>query len=132
MGKYTQVKEIERMRIYSYLKQGYSQGKIAKELDRSESTISRELARNSDWIGYLYPRDAQKKTENRKARYGTKLSRNRAMREYMLAKAKLGWSPKVIAGCWSKKHPNESISGEAIYQFAYRQENRHLELWKLF
>jgi transposase, IS30 family len=132
MVKYTQVKETERMRIYRYLKQGYNQSRIAQAIDRSKSTISRELARNSDWIGYLYPRDAQKKTENRKARYGTKLSRNRAIREYMLAKAKLGWSPKVIAGCWSKKHPDHSISGEAIYQFAYRQENRHLELWKLF
>lgn len=54
------------------------------------------------------------------------------MLKYVVAKAKIGWAPNVIAGCWSKKYPNQSISAETIYQFAYRQENQHLSLWKLF
>jgi transposase, IS30 family len=132
MSHYTQIKEIERVRIYNGLKEGLSLGKIAQSIGRNKSNVSREIARNSDGIGYLYPRDAQKKTEKRKARYGTKLSRNPGMREYVLAQAKIGWAPNVIAGCWNKEHPNQRISAEAIYQFAYRQENKHLALWKLF
>jgi len=38
---------------------------------------------------------------------------------YVLDKLKLGWSPELIAGTWSKKHPQLPISHEAIYQYIY-------------
>lgn len=63
MVHYTQVKEIERMRIYSCLKMGFTLSMIAQTIGRDKSTISRELARNSDRIG---SRDAQKKPRNAK------------------------------------------------------------------
>ena len=40
---YTQLTEIERYQIQSFLKAGYTQKAIAEELGRNSGTISREL-----------------------------------------------------------------------------------------
>lgn len=132
MAYYTQLKEFERIRIYEGIKSGLSMNMIAQEIGRDKSTISREVARNSDQIGYLYPRDAQKHTNDRKARHGSKISRNPALKAYILEKAKLDWAPNVIAGRWNMENPNQSICAEAIYQYSYHPANKDLELWKLF
>ena len=47
----------ERHQIYALLKQGLSLRAVAKQMDRSVSTISRELARNSNEDG-IYDSDA--------------------------------------------------------------------------
>lgn len=65
MTHYTQLKEFERVSIYEGLKSGLSHKKIGQKLGRHKSTISREIKRNGDNIGYLYPRDAQKRTSVR-------------------------------------------------------------------
>ena len=132
MNHYTQLKEFERMRIYDGLRQGKSMTIIGQEIGRNKSTISREIARNKDHIGYLYPRDAQRRTDARKARHGSKINRNPALGEYVFEKALIGWSPNVIAGRWSKENPKQSICAEAIYQFAYHEKSKDLCLWKLF
>lgn len=132
MNHYTQLREFERVRIYEGLKQGKSMASIGQEIGRDKSTISREIARNSDHIGYLYPRDAQKCTEYRKARHGSKIDRSPRLKDYIFEKARLGWSPGVIAGRWNREKPQEHICAEAIYQYAYHKENRGLALWKLF
>jgi IS30 family transposase len=131
MGQYTQLKELERVRIYEGLMQGLSQRMIAESIGRDRSTVSREIRRNSDRIGYLYPKEAQRETEKRKARHGSKLERNIGLKEYVINKLKIGWSPEIIAGVWKKVHPDESICTEAIYQFIYAPKHKKLELWKL-
>lgn len=131
MGQYTQLQEIERMRIFEGLKQGLSQRKIAEKIGRNVSTISRELRRNSDHVGYLYPRDAHKAAEDRKAKHGSKLERNTTLKAYTTDKLKLDWSPELIAGCWNKEYPDQAICTEAIYQYIYHPRNKNLELWKL-
>jgi IS30 family transposase len=131
MVYYTQLTEFERVRIYEGHKQGLSQRQIAESIGRDKSTVSRELRRNSDRIGYLYPRDAQKKTDERKARHGSKIERNMDLKNYVIDKLKIGWSPEVIAGRWKKERPDEGICAEAIYQFIYKPKYKKLELWKL-
>lgn len=128
---YTQLQESERFRIYQGLTQEKSARQLARELDRPPSTITRELNRNSDEIGYLYPRDAHYQSKNRKARHGSKIDRNPGLKEYIFERLRDGWSPGVIAGCWKKDNPEINISTEAIYQFIYHDNNRHLALWEL-
>ncbi len=130
MAHYTQINEKERVHIYNGLVQKKPRTKIAEELGRHRTTIWRERKRNSDHIGYLYPRDAQKRTEERKAKHGSKAERNQSLKEYIIDKLKQGWSPEIIAGRWKKEHPEQSISTEAIYQFIYKPKNKKLELWK--
>ena len=73
MAYYNQLKEFERVCIYEGLKSGLSHKKIGQKLGRHKSTILREIKGNSDYIVYLYPRDAQKHTNDRKARHGSKI-----------------------------------------------------------
>lgn len=134
MIKYTQLKEFERVQIYEGIKMGLSDRTIAKKIGRHHSTVSREVKRNSDSIGYLYPRDAQKRTEERKARHGCKINRRpySVLKNYVIEKLNLGWSPVVTAGRWNRgKSKKNRISPETIYSYAYRKENRELKLWKL-
>lgn len=132
MAYYTQLKEFERMDIFTGLTRGLSLNDIARKIGRDKSTVSREIARNRDQIGYLYPSEAQTRTNYRKARYGSKIDRIQALRAYILEKAQLGWAPNIIAGCWNKKNPDQTICAETIYQFAYHKKNKHLALWKMF
>jgi IS30 family transposase len=131
MAYYTQLRERDRIGIYRGLTTGLTQSMIAAQLDRNKSSISREIRRNSDHIGYLSPRDAHDKTRSRKARHGSKIDRNPALKSYILARLHNGWSPGIIAGCWKKNNQKNSISAEAIYQFIYHETNCHLALWKL-
>lgn len=131
MGKYTQIKEFERVRIYDLLKKGKGVTAIGQELGRDKSSISREIARNSDRIGYLYPKDAQKLAEDRKARHGSKINRNPILKAYILESVK-EFGPQVLAGRWNLINPENRVSHEAIYQFAYHADNQDLALWKLF
>lgn len=55
----------ERYQIYAFKKAGFKQNKIAKEIGVSESTISRELARNKGLRGYR-PIQAQRMADQRK------------------------------------------------------------------
>jgi len=130
MKKYTQIKEQERVKIYDGVKQGMSQVEIGRLLGRNKSTVSRELKRNSDDIGYQYPRNSQRQTEARKARHGSKIARNKLMQSYVIEQLKNGWSPGVIAGRWSKEHPKQRICAETIYQFIYSTKQKPAELWK--
>ena len=132
MNHYIQLKERDRIRIYECLKRGLSVDEIAQEIGRHKSTIYRELQRNGDEIGYLYPREAHEQTKKRKARHGSKINRNPDLKDYVIEQILLGRAPVVIAGRWNKNHPNKRICSESIYQFAYHSKNIDLELWKHF
>lgn len=132
MNYYTQLKERERMHIFNGVKQGMTITRIAQQIGRNKSTVSRELTRNKDLIGYLYPRDAQRHTDDRKARHGSKIDRNPLLKEYVMKKIQEKWSPVIIAGRWSRENQKQPICAETIYRFAYHPKNKALGLWKLF
>ena len=131
MAYYTQLKERDRIGIYKGLTTDHGVSMIADQIGRHKSTVSREIRRNRDQIGYLYPRDAQQKTNTRKARHGSKISRNQEMKTYILERLKLGWSPGVIAGRWNREHRKNRVCAETIYAYIYRSENKDQQLWKL-
>lgn len=60
MKKYTHLTEAERYHIYLMIKQGFSLRLIAKIMNRSLSTISRELKRNTGKRNYR-PKQAHDK-----------------------------------------------------------------------
>jgi len=120
----------ERMKIYEQLKNGKGLREIGRILNRCVSVISREIRRNSDKDGYLYPRDAHEKAKQRKTKHELKINKNKALKAFLLEKLKIKWSPNAIAGRWSKDNPNQSISKETIYVFIYSKEGRKLKLYK--
>jgi IS30 family transposase len=100
--------------------------KIAKGLNRSPATISRELKRNCPAERRIYtPRVAQEKAQNRIQKRASRYRlKNPIIREYVIGKLKGDYSPEQIAGRLSVDYPGQKISHEAIYQFIYSQYQR--------
>lgn len=112
----------EREKIQEMFWQKCSIRDIAKVLDRSPSSISREIRRNNPAIFRVYtPRLAQARAiEHRKHRGRNERLKNTDLRNYVVKQIKLGWSPEQIAAT-SEEAVGTSISYEAIYQYIYAQ-----------
>ncbi len=95
---------------------------IAKAVNRSPSSVSRELKRNfPDCRNTYTPRVAQERAlTKRKSRGRHDRLKNEAIRVYVVDHLKEGWSPEQISGR-IKKAINQKISHEAIYQYIYAQ-----------
>ncbi len=105
MGKrsYEQLGLTERIEIYRLHADGKSLRFIAGVLERSVSTISRELKRNSKaskkWTGGYDPQRAQELMRRRHARgRAHKLERQPELRQQVLQRLAESWSPEQIAG----------------------------------
>jgi IS30 family transposase len=109
--------------LLSVLKsKGQSVREIAKVLQRSPATISRELKRNAPPVhtGYYLAHKAHERAVNRAIACRThKRLKSDKTRRYVRRRIKHGWSPELIAGRLKKLHPELAISHEAIYQWIY-------------
>ena len=76
MRRYAQLAQEQRYQIYSFLKAGFKQRRIAREIGVHKSTISREIKRNKGLRGYR-PVQAQKLRQERRqdAEEGRKYNR---------------------------------------------------------
>ena len=120
----------ERDHLAVLKSKGKSLREIAKLLNRSPSTLSRELKRNAPpvYTGYYLAHKAQERADKRnRESHRRKRLKNDAMAEYVESCVRLGWSPELIAGRLATNHPGLSISHEAIYQWIY-QDAPHLIL----
>jgi len=117
---YTHLTREERYQIYALLKAGHSQVEIAGILNRSSSTICRELARNCGKRGYR-PKQAHKKAEERRAINARRIDEAtwRFAQKMLLQE----WSPEQISG-------HAEISVETIYQRIYADKRDGGILWK--
>ena len=119
----------ERERIQEMLWQKASIRSIAGALNRSPSSVSREISRNKDALGrrYYMPRTANERAlEKRKSRGRKDRLKNSVVREYVIQRLKDdGWSPEQIAGKLPEERPGNHISHEAIYQYIYAQVHRN-------
>ena len=97
---------------------------IAAVLRRSPSTLARELRRNAPpiYTGYYLAHKAQHRAEtrNRLAHQRPRLKSAR-LRRYVATRLRAGWSPELIAGRWTRRHPEGPSSHEAIYQWVYAE-----------
>lgn len=121
---YTHLSCEERDKIAILRAKGVSQNKVAQIIGRSESTIARELGRNSSPVYEVYlPHKAQARAQYRKRVSGKRdRLKNATIRQYVIDKLKIGWSPEQISGRLSIDYPWFKISYEAIYQFIYNPE----------
>lgn len=113
MRHYQQLTYEQRCQIYVLKKRGYSQREIANSIEVSQSTINRELIRNSGARGYRYKQAQERASRRRyKASKVTKMTPN--IIALIESKLRLEWSPEQITG-WLFKNKQESISHESIY-----------------
>jgi IS30 family transposase len=120
MGHYQQLTIEERCEIARLQGEGHSLRQIASTLDRSPSTISREIRRNSGQSGDYKPRYADQQARSRRWS-GSKLDRNRDLREKVLDCLARGWSPEQVSGRLARDTGKHVISHETIYRFIYAQ-----------
>jgi transposase, IS30 family len=113
----------EREEIADLHKAGLSIRQIAAALDRSPSSISRELKRNSGvQVGYD-PKFAERQAYARRWK-GSRLERNAGLRDLVLGCLRCGWSPEQIAGRLKRDKAAVLISHESIYRFIAAQIKR--------
>ena len=120
----------ERTIIEVRYRDGNSIRSIAKEIDKNPSTVSREIdGKPSTGVGKYIADVSHRKALQRIARRGNKykLDKNEDLKEYVISKMKLGWSPEQISIRLSIDHKRDKMmrsSYEAIYQYVYAQINR--------
>ena len=116
---------VERQRIAGLRRQGLAVREIARRLERSPSTVSRELRRNTS----AHDRDydavlAHVRARERGARPGrSRLAREPELRAVVQEKLELEWSPEQIAAHLRVAYPGRPswhLCHESIYQALYR------------
>lgn len=124
--KYQHISIEEREKIQEMLWQRYSIRAISRVLDRSVSSLSRELKRNNPKQRNRYtPRLAHNRAlQKRKSRGRKERLRNDIVRSYVVRQLKVGYSPEQIAGRLPIDCNGQTISHEAIYQYIYAQIHR--------
>jgi IS30 family transposase len=112
----------EREKIQEFLWQKKSIRYIAETLNRSPSSISREIRKNYPKENRVYtPRLANERALYKRTQRGREERlKNETIRDYVVSHLKLGFSPEQISGT-IKEERIGTISHEAIYQYIYHQ-----------
>lgn len=131
MKKKCKLTALERDQIAISLASTVSLRDIAKSLDRSISTVSDEIKRNSV-DGEYKPSLAQALSEQRNQR-SRRLNplKDPKIYSYVVDKLRCGWSPEQIAGRLKRSNGGKSsICHESIYRYIYSKQAKDKRLWE--
>jgi len=117
--KYRHFSIEERCEIARRRDAGQSLRQIAAALDRSPSSVARELKRNGG-SGAYRPSYAGEQAHARRWR-GSRLLRQPDLQRQVLELMRIGLSPEAVAGRLALKQGHSVISHESIYRFLYAQ-----------
>lgn len=119
-----QLSACEREEISRGLAAGMSLRSLARQLGRSASTVSREIARNGGVQRYRASQAEQRAWDRARRPKRCLLSREEQLREVVARKLQQDWSPQQIAG-WLKvaydNEPSMQVSHETIYRSLFIQ-----------
>ena len=122
---YSHLSNFERCRLFEwYHYQKKSIREVARLLNRSHATISREIRRNKSYhyVPTYYPHPAQFHYEQRMRERAQRIKlKSIEAQQYVVSKLKLGWTPEIIAGRMKLDGTYPSSSHEAIYQYIYKE-----------
>jgi IS30 family transposase len=124
MNSYRQLSQEERYRITGLLISRRTDADIARALGRSQSTISRELARNRGNCDGAYRADlahSYATARRRRVRRGFHLPAHQWEQVVILLKEL--WSPEQISN-WLRIRGTFTVSHETIYQFILNDKKR--------
>ena len=124
---YTRITKEERKLIYRWSKEYKGINDMGRLLQRSSSSISRELIRNKGKCGYR-PKQADVKAKERARRSGTRRF-TPEMKTNVDVCLKQGWTPDIISNR-EKFEGRSCVCKETIYQYIYSDAKSGGELWK--
>ena len=122
----------ERVQIETLLKEKKSKAYISKTLNRSRSTITREV---NKWVQSDSDKYAAElahwcaKQDYLNKRNTDKISNHKRLRRYVFRALLSQWTPEQIAGRLKNDFPNDpimSISHESIYRYIYTRPQASL------
>src|SRR5258705_8081267 len=95
---------------------------MARLLGRSPSTVSREIGRNGGYDRYRAALADERAWVRTRRPKRCKLTNNPGLRQAVVRKLRLNWSPEQIAGWLKRTHPeDEFLSHETIYRSLFVQ-----------
>lgn len=115
---------LERKEISRGIAQGYSMRSIATKLNRSPSTVSRELSRHGGEKHYRAANANQQAWNSASRPKLCKLASNPELRDFVIDRLQRKWSPQQISGWLSRNSVDNQymqISHENIYKSLYLQ-----------
>ena len=127
MRHYQQLTYEQRCQIYVLKKRNYSQREIAKYIGVSQSTVNRELIRNTGARGYRY-KQAQERASRRRKKASKVTKMTPDMIVIIESKLRIEWSPEQISG-WIFKNKQKSISHESIYLHVWADKQTEGDLY---
>jgi len=106
--------------------------RIAREMGRDHSVLSREAGRNCGGGRRYRAEEARRLAERRRPapRTGSRIDRNSELAAWVEGRLRAGWSPEKIAGrTASKLAPKElrgvTVGHETVYRWLYRRGGRY-------
>ena len=131
MKYYTHLTYEERVRVSVMKQSGFGIRQMARDLNRSASTLSRELRRNEARPGHYWPDTAAQLSMGRRRRE-CKLDRFKALSSFVIEKLTCClWSPEQISAYL--KHRQDDlpyVSHETIYAWAYSASQKAHKWYK--
>lgn len=125
--QYKQLTYEQRCQITVLIKRGFSQREIASTLEVNQSTISRELARNTGKCGYRQ-KQAHSKAVQRRLEAVKPTRMTPAMISVIESKIRVEWSPEQISG-WLLESREQLISHESIYRHIWADKQAGGDLY---
>ena len=114
----------EREDISRGIAAGLSMRSIASQLQRSPSTVSREIHRNGGYDQYRAASADQAAWDRAQRPKRCKLSKHPALKRLVALKLKGHWAPEQIAGWLKREYPDNEdyhVSHETIYKTLFIQ-----------
>lgn len=125
--QYNQLTYEQRCQISVLIKSGLGQRAVADAIGVNQSTVSRELARNTGDRGYRH-KQAQTKAEQRRRNAVKPTKMTPAMIGVIESKLRLDWSPEQISG-WLLEDQEQLISHESIYLHVWANKQADGDLY---
>ena len=128
MKSHKQLTYEQRCQIEALKKSGISQQAIATLIGVNQSTVSRELSRNTGLRGYRH-NQAQRKSIERRQNTVKPHKMTPELIDEIDDKLLLKWSPEQISG-WLLVNQNIGISHETIYRYVWANKSAGGDLYK--
>lgn len=128
MRSYKQLTYEQRCQIEALKKSGMSQQAIANLVQVNQSSISRELSRNTGLRGYRH-KQAQQRTQDRRKAAVAPHKMTAGLIDKINNKLRLKWSPEQISG-WLLANNVALISHESIYRHVWADKDAGGSLYK--
>ena len=125
---YHHLAQDERCQIYALRKSGFSNSRIAIELDRSRSTISREIKRNSGMRGYRHQQAQSRTYERRKSASSVPGKMTPDLCAVIDKEPGKGWSPEQISG--RMRLESCPVGRQSIYNYVHTDRKAGGNLWQ--